>query len=825
MEGVILGTQKKRAAFQAAFSVTEKLVREVILAERLYIQNRRRRQRRKNRIRLAAKAALILFGCVLFLFLAGRTVVKLVLPREDDALEYVTLQDAGNLVWLLADTAGAYWEERDQSADIPLQAMPAASDPDEILAALQKMDASQGGGCLTYGQARQLVSFLPDSDSALLSGGRDAEKLPAADWYAWFDGARQIYDPAGRIQDVSIVILGVGDLVWRNDGTPLSAQQLVTTEQEWTFYSDSFTLRSLTGTTVIALCRQEGLYAVRSTGDAAFTLSNAWTIQADAEQVLFFWNDYEISCPGAVLDDGSAIAWTDTEPFKADVIADITFQNGRITEIHFKDDKLSGRLLTVSDGGAQIEGAGYYPFSDDLKIYQLYGRMKGLHTSDLRIGYAFTDFVVEDGKIVAALVPKEETMEYIRVLIKTSDYGSSYHDALQLQADCDCTIVSGEYGSYAETKLAAGEVLSLDCSSALFEKADRIWIRPDILTGHISLLNVARAQGTASYRGSFELVKTSDGILAVNEVLLEEYLYAVVPSEMPASYPAEALKSQAVCARTYAYSRMCSAGLPAYGAHVDDSTGFQVYQNISENTETTRAVKETKGQVLYYEDALAEAYYYSTSCGYGADAGVWLSGNAEKYPYLVSRRIGEGDHFFEEEEPWFRWQYAVEAFDADVLCRAVRARYEANPAGVLTKQADGSFVSGMPSEIGRIREISVALYGAGGVAEQLLIEAEQASLLVKAESNIRYVLCDGTTQVIRQDGSSVNAASMLPSAFFTIETLKQDGFVVGYSLSGGGFGHGVGLSQNGARNMAYAGYASDDILSFFYQGCTLREIY
>lgn len=70
-----------------------------------------------------------------------------------------------------------------------------------------------------------------------------------------------------------------------------------------------------------------------------------------------------------------------------------------------------------------------------------------------------------------------------------------------------------------------------------------------------------------------------------------------------------------------------------------------------------------------------------------------------------------------------------------------------------------------------------------------------------------------------------NAASMVPSAFFTIETLKEDDFVVGYTLSGGGFGHGVGLSQNGAKCMALSGMDAGAILTFFYKECELEDIY
>ena len=105
--------------------------------------------------------------------------------------------------------------------------------------------------------------------------------------------------------------------------------------------------------------------------------------------------------------------------------------------------------------------------------------------------------------------------------------------------------------------------------------------------------------GQANYRGRLELVRREDGIVVINELPLEEYLYGVVPGEMPASYPLEALKSQAICARTYAYERLQRAGLPEYGAHVDDSTAFQVYQNLAEQGQTTQAVKETSLSLIH----------------------------------------------------------------------------------------------------------------------------------------------------------------------------------------------------------------------------------
>ncbi len=789
------------------------------MAERLYIQNRKARERRKRQFYLAGKGILVLLGCAAFLFLLGRCVAEIATPKEEGNEEYVPLQEAGNLVWLLADTAASL-PEGEESA---LEEKP---DPDAVLGFLKKMDASEGDGCLTYGQAKELLSFLPEPGGHSLDFKRKNEKVKLSDWFLWFDGVRPVYDRTGRIQDVSVTVLGVGGFVKRNDGTTLPEQRLVTTEAEWEIYATRFAQTEMTGRTLSAVSRDEGLYAIRRQEEPGFVLPNAWVLQAGQEGLTYFWNDYEIHVPAFIhTGEENGEEQTPVLETKKDAVADLSFVNGQIVAAVYKENKISGRLLKIADGGAEVEGHGFFPFSEQLKIYQLYGRMRRLYTGDLRIGYAFTDFVVEGGEIAAALVPKEEKMEYIRVLVKTSDYGGAYHDFLTLQADCDCSVYAGLQKDEPVAKLRAGETVTISKDSSLFGAGDRILVEPDILTGHIRLLNVSRAQESPAYRGSFELVKSRDGIVAVNELLLEEYLYAVVPSEMPASYPLEALKGQAICARTYAYAKMCHAGLPAYGAHVDDSAGFQVYQNIAENPETTKAVRETKGETLFFGEELAEVYYYSTSCGYGADASVWRNGNDAAYPYLVSQKIGEGDHFFEEQEPWFRWRYEVASLQEDVINSAVQKRYEANADGVLTRQPDGSFAAQKPPETGRIREISVALYGAGGVAEQLLIEGEQATLLVKTEHNIRYVLCDGTAQVLRQDGSGAQAPSMVPSAFFTMETSKADGYVVGYTLSGGGFGHGVGMSQNGARNMALAGWTSGDILAFFFKGCAIGTTY
>ena len=142
-----------------------------------------------------------------------------------------------------------------------------------------------------------------------------------------------------------------------------------------------------------------------------------------------------------------------------------------------------------------------------------------------------------------------------------------------------------------------------------------------------------------SYRGDFEIHKTEDGLLLINELLLEEYLYAVVPSEMPSTYPSESLKAQAVCARTYSYGYLEHAGLPALGAHVDDSVNYQVYNNIMEKKSSTDAVRQTEGELLLQDGKPITAYYYSTSCGYGTDDRIWKEeGEDAVENFLVTKK-------------------------------------------------------------------------------------------------------------------------------------------------------------------------------------------
>lgn len=593
-------------------------------------------------------------------------------------------------------------------------------------------------------------------------------------------------------------------------------------------------------------------------------LHNAWIMEEDEEGISVFYDGQRFSYPFGVIDgteDGQTSYYQPEESVREQV-ADIRLVDGAVTEVNVKSEKINGRILSADDSFMEIEGYGSIPLAEDYRGYRLYQSLETCTVRDIPFGYGFTDLCVENGEICGILIAREEAMENIRVLIKTSDFSGIFHGELILTADTGFSVIYGDYGSQQSERHEAGEEIVLTVSDSCFD-GKRVWIVPDVLTGKITLKNVSRSQGAPSYRGQLELIPENEGIIVINEVPLEEYLYSVVPSEMPAKYPLEALKAQAVCARTYAYGHMQHAGYPQYGAHVDDSTSYQVYNNILEQESTTTAVKDTYGQLLFTADGqLAETYYYSTSCGVGSDATVWKTETPHELPYLRSKslsrtvmteqvaamsggkelpeddigtRLMEEDAFesfilsvneddFEAEEGWYRWNYNVTQVDSDNISQALQARYDVNEKLVLTLW-EGEYVSRDIGKIGEIRDIYVAKRGSGGVAEELIIEAENGTYKVISEHNIRYVLNDGSARVNRQDGSEIPSPTLLPSGFFIIATGKEDGNVVAYTLAGGGFGHGVGMSQNGARRMADSGFQDRDILLFFFENCKINKIY
>ena len=581
-------------------------------------------------------------------------------------------------------------------------------------------------------------------------------------------------------------------------------------------------------------------------------LENVWIMEEEENQIQFFLKGYEILGEQTNKQIKEESAGTLREQ-----VANISYQEGVLLDVTPKTEKISGKLLSISESQLEIEGYGTIEIDEKAVGYQLYEELGSAELSDLLIGYDFTAFVLANGKICAFLAARKEKMETIRVALKTTGFGSLYHDKITFLCQEPVTIYYGDYGQRREERIEAGREITIDAGDEYLQ-GDRMEIVPEINTSRIQVTSMERSQGIPSYRGSMEIVKTKEGLVLINEVLLEEYLYSVVPSEMPASYPIEALKAQAVCARTYGYGYLLRPGYAALGAHVDDSVGYQVYNNIAENVNSTKAVKETAGELLLYEGEPVNAYYYSTSCGFGADAGVWNEDQKEQLPYLNSVYIArtqmdsmktqEGytaeelseeevfreyitkidENAYEKEEPWFRWSYQVDEMDISLLSKRLSERFHAVPGKILTFVGESGdlenpelFEAKEPKNFKKVYEIRCLKRKEGGVIDELLIETDKGTYKVISEYNVRYVLNQGG-EVIRQDSSVYASSTLLPSAYLIIDVVKSDKNVIGYTIIGGGYGHGVGMSQNGAKEMGRRGYGYEDILRSFFVDCEIK---
>ncbi len=378
-------------------------------------------------------------------------------------------------------------------------------------------------------------------------------------------------------------------------------------------------------------------------------------------------------------------------------------------------------------------------------------------------------------------IVKKKQNPAVRVQLCSDDYEGAYHQKITLLCSTDYTV---SYGNTKEEHKASEPVWVTPEDPWLADGA--VTITPKEKGGTFTLPELKRAQEKPVYAGEFVIEKRAEGLQVVNVLPLETYLRAVVPSEMPADYPMEALKAQAICARTYALKHLEQGRGTLEGADLDDSVSYQVYNNQAGNERTDQAVKETRGKVLTRDGALIDALYYSTSCG--IDLSEDRSAEAVFGAFISA--VGSAD--YEKDEPWYRWS----------------ARFTLEE---LTRLTAGE------EPVGAVTGISVLSREKSGVIEKLEIRGEQGRRVIAGEYAIRRLLQTDHAGVTLQDGSKAPNIGMLPSAFFYLTPEYADGRLEGYLLTGGGYGHGKGMSQNGARHMADAGRKCGEILRYYFR--------
>lgn len=426
--------------------------------------------------------------------------------------------------------------------------------------------------------------------------------------------------------------------------------------------------------------------------------------------------------------------------------------------------------------------------------------------------------------------------QQVRVLISTTNFAGLYHDQVVLRGTKGLTVSEGK-----NTRTYSAE------EKVTFQKGQKYSGKLRIQAaqgGKIQICSVTRQARHPKYRGAIELKQTKQGFTVINEISLQEYLYAVVPSELSTGHKMEALKAQAVCARTYAYNQILSDRFKEYGADLDDSTDSQVYNNIPEDKRSRQAVKSTAGEIVMQGKKVVTTYYYSTSWGKSASGKeVWNTGT--EMSYLQSCMQTEGRETgsdrdlskdaafrrflsqdtavtYDREADWYRWNVTISAASLSArVDAALRSCYQNDASAVLTQNPDGEYEKRALRSLGRLRKVRVESRGKSGLVTALVLAGSENVVKVCGQYNIRRVLSPGNARI--HYGGGETTMELLPSAAFYVERVTGTDGKPAFEIYGGGCGHGTGMSQCGASQMAEQGKGYRDILQYYFSGCDVVE--
>lgn len=312
---------------------------------------------------------------------------------------------------------------------------------------------------------------------------------------------------------------------------------------------------------------------------------------------------------------------------------------------------------------------------------------------------------------------------------------------------------------------ASSDILVGERHSSLREL--RITAPTPITLTQKSLRCYRRAPATPGlYRGVLRVFLHDDKLLVVNEVDIEKYLYGVLPVEVPSSWPSEALKAQAIAARTYAIYQFRHRSNESYD--LVDTAGDQVYRGKQcEATHTTQAVNATQGMILVHERRPILAMYTSNTGWHSASSRHIFD---QPLPYLV----GVQDPY-SPGQPMGHWR-------------------RIHQAGEIRRQ-----LARIGIHVGAVQDLRPQEVTPSGRIKKVTLVSNHGIRMLRARTTLRRALD-------------------LPEVLLRITRHHQT-----FIFDGGGFGHGVGLSQWGAKDMATKGKSAQDILHFYYHDIRLEK--
>ncbi|MCG2760933.1 MAG: SpoIID/LytB domain-containing protein, partial [Candidatus Delongbacteria bacterium] len=321
-----------------------------------------------------------------------------------------------------------------------------------------------------------------------------------------------------------------------------------------------------------------------------------------------------------------------------------------------------------------------------------------------------------------------------------------------------------------------------------------------------------------SYKGTIEFINLKGYITVVNEVGVEQYLYGVVPSEMPVNSPIEALKAQAILARTNIYSKV-GRKYKDKPYSLSSDIYSQVYTGIDNISDrTNKAVDDTRGMILTYNDKPIEALFHSVCGGYlESNDVIWGS---VKLPYLQSKPCSASDVFqygdLSKESNFKKWidsrpdsycNLEWKTVDPSLNFAKKYFRWETK---IKRKELENIIKFSTGVDIGNLKDIIIQNRGHSGKAKSVKIIGSKNSVTINKELNIRKQL----------------SKPPLYSGNFYIEkkNIDKNGYAGEFIFRGAGFGHGTGMCQIGSCGMASEGKDYEEILKFYFPKTKLIEL-
>lgn len=324
------------------------------------------------------------------------------------------------------------------------------------------------------------------------------------------------------------------------------------------------------------------------------------------------------------------------------------------------------------------------------------------------------------------------------------------------------------------------------------------------------------------YRGDFEVRNNGDLFRVINIVDMNDYLASLLGREMSVSWPIEALKAQAVCARNYALT--IGGKHSSYGFDICAEQHCQVYGGVASEAESTRrAVEETEGVVVTYKDKVVPLYYFSCDGGYTEDSeNVWVSaegylrGKKDIYENPRYAKLANWEKTFTKEE--------IE----DILINKGINIGELRDI-VIDEISDNNGVIKLTfvGEDGKrsITKSSVrsylSLYSNAFTIEKHILDEEDEE--EETEAIVTYVMTQDGIEEVSEPQYILSADGLYEIPYEKAEVEEEKNEYISYTFHGHGWGHLVGMSQWGAYSMAVEGFGYRDILNFYFTDIKIVE--